>query len=204
MIGTAAVPALCRLMLDERELSNEGTWNAQLVARRIGLMGDTAAAARPCLLTALTRDYDESSIGTSEMVAHFGASPYEIVLDLKREIAGTIADVGDRAGEIRDPMLYYFMSEWDLKTKLLVGWSYGLTYHDGGPALSLMPKALASEDGQAQLWGLYILYDVVETPQFPQVAARLEPLVRSLTDSHDPETSDAAKRALEAFPPLTK
>lgn len=201
MIGTSAVPALCRLLLDEREIASEGTWNAQVVAGRLGLLGEAAAGARPCLMKALARDYDAFGLARSEMVADLGSDAYEVVLDLKREIAGDLLDIGDRGGQNRDPLLYYFLSEPDLKIRLAVGWSYGLTYDDAGPVLGILPAALGGRDARAQLWALLILDDLSKTEGFAERARPLEPMVRSLVDSPDPGISEAARHALGVFAP---
>lgn len=201
MIGTSAVPALCRLLLDERELASEGTWNAQLAAGRLGLLGEAAAGARPCLMKALARDYDEFGLAQSELVAQLGTDAYEAVLDLKREIAGDLLDIGDRGGQNRDPLLYYFLSEPDLKIRLAVGWSYGLTYDDAGPVFGILPAALGGRDPLAQRWALLILDDLSGTEGFAERARPLEPIVRSLVDAADASISEAARHALGVFAP---
>jgi hypothetical protein len=201
MIGTSAVPALCRILLDEEALATEGTWNAQLASNRMGVLGPAATEALSCMMKALARDYVELGLGRSESVTTLDAETETLIDDLKRQIARDMVWVGDRDGQVRYSMLFYFMSEPNVKTKIMVGWAYGMIYGDAGPVLAMLPDVLRGPDEQARLWALFVIIDMADREQFPASAATLEPLVRPLLDSSDAEMSTSAQQALNLLAP---
>jgi hypothetical protein len=201
MIGTAAVPAMCDVLLDKNELATEGPWNATVITQALGYMGPAAAQARQCLMTALARDYIEVGAGQSEAaplsedLKSGGAA--EIFLELKAWIANTLIRIGDPEAEIRDQLVNYLNAETDQKTRMVVGWAIGSIYQDFKIAIAIMTSALDSNDERTQLMALYMIDDFANLPDFTDAAAELLPRLSVLAKDANPNLSAAALQTLD-------
>lgn len=197
-IGTEAVPALERIMLDRRQLETEGPWNLQSAAMTIGLMGAVASAARPSLLNALFGSADVSRGEFNDLFTVLTNRPPEAQLNEARvQVAVAFAGVGDpdrtfyaelanARGQVNDPVV-----------SLLAAMAMAMTYAEYDPFMETVESALKGSIPAGQSFALQILPLLSETPETRSRTQSLTPAVRKLAETTDPAVQEAARKALE-------
>lgn len=194
-IGTAAVPAMVRLLLDEDEMATEGFWNAAKIAGALALLGPTASAARSPLGNALCRSYE----GLGGEMLSIDSKWEDVVLELKISIAQAISAIGDREGEIHDKLMTCFDADSSLSGKLVTGSVMGFLYGELEPAIATLPQALDSNERNAQRLGLFVLGDALSMPGARARLEALRPRVESVADDGPDELKPIARMVLEQF-----
>ncbi len=200
VIGTAAVPAMCRILQDDEELRAEGIQNLLVTARALQLMGPTAHEARSCLVNALTRTYSEVGMNHKELGGGLGGEEAaDLSFRSKTAIMGTLITIGDPDRMIHAPLTTYFEQEQNISLRLLVAWTVGRLYNQDRPAIDLALKVLESGSEREQAICLSVLLDLSDTPSFVGDAAGLLPQIKKLAKSGDQELSAPARSLLEAL-----
>lgn len=194
-IGTAAVPAMVRLLLDEREMAKEGFWNASKIAQSLAVLEPTASAARPALGDALCRSYE----GLGGEMLSFDLKWEDVVVGLKIGIAQAIAVIGVRERELHDGLMTCFAADSFLPGKLVTASVMGLVYGESEPALATLPRALESHDIRAQRLGLFVLGDALSIPGARPRLEALRPRVEAVAKEGPQELRPIARTVLERF-----
>lgn len=204
-IGTAAVPALTRVMLDRRQLEAEGPWNTNTALEALGNMGAAAAEARPGIVTVLITDFDVSSARFNGLYTDLtNAPPDHMVIDTKLRAALVLAQVGDPAHEVHDQLVACRDHGCSQLNRLAAAAAAAMTYGENDALMQQMATALASDAPSAQVMALKLYPSLAKDPV---LQAKAQPLAASVRKLADATTSSAvrtvARQALEdiAFEP---
>jgi hypothetical protein len=195
-IGTEGVPALTRVLLDEREMVGEGFWNAYTAVETLGRLGPTAFEARQGLLAALRRSYQ--GLG-GESVRLSGVSHEDAVAGLKISIAETIARVTDPDREIHDGLVEYLGTETEARTQLATAWAIGLVYSETDVGFDLASQYLSDKDLERQRISLIIIGDFFEIESARSRGRELLPEVQKLAESGPESIRNMALRVLKTY-----
>jgi tetratricopeptide (TPR) repeat protein len=199
-IGTQAVPSLARILLDEAELKGEGFYNLQLASAGLSQLGPTAFSARETLLQALEIDYSGSGGEYGKFFSAMGAgSPADMIRSVKASILTTIAAVGDPERESHARLYSYMEREPDDLLRLITAGAIAASYDELQPVGELLRKSLGSGSGSEQTLALAMIWDLAARPEADGLVEDLQPLVRQLTASADPDVQSKARETMELY-----
>ena len=199
MIGTSAMPAFCRILLDGEELETEGTWNIQVASFVLGEIGAVAREAMPCVVDALTADMSPERLKNADELTLGRASAEVIALEARADLAIAAVKIGDPEGRERMQLLAMTFSGLPARENLAVCWAYAMIYDDPGPAMWHIPTVLDGKDEKARVDALWILVDIAELPNGADAVALLKPRVAKFKDQGSPAEVEAATALLETL-----
>lgn len=199
MIGTSAMPAFCRILLDGEELEAEGTWNISIASFVLGEIGAVAREAMPCVVDALTADMSPERLKNADELRLGRASAETIALEARVKLAIAAVKIGDPEGRERMQLLAMTFSGLPARENLAVCWAYAMIYEDPGPAMWHIPEVLDGKDEQARVDALWILVDIAELPNGAEAIALLKPRVAKFKDHGSPAEAEAAAVVLETL-----
>jgi hypothetical protein len=179
-IGTPAVPALCRVLLDQQQFDAEGPWNASRAAEGLGLLGPTAREALPCLLQGLTTSYAPIPDLTSRWLGDMGINDADMMLEIRFNLAHAIIRIRDPDRVVHDQLIAAGKQAPDEMTLIILSWVLGLTYEEPETAILLAPSVLGGTGSEQKMIMLNVLLDLSAIPGFAAKSQGLIPMLREI------------------------
>lgn len=199
-IGTAGVPALAHVFVNEKEMAAEGFWNAGLASNALHAMGPTAFLALPVLADAIGRSYE--GLGGEELdIAKdlSGQGQSEMIFQIKVGIAQALVSIGDPGREIHDQLMQQVAHEKDVSTGLLLGWAVGLIYREPDKALTLVESNISADNAKVLQMCLVIIGDFQNIEAAQQRIRMLLPKVRLIAKSGSENLRPLAENVLSLY-----
>jgi hypothetical protein len=195
-IGTQAVPALARIMLDQQQLQTEGPWNTTHAMSALGWIGPGATAALPDLQLVFTQA--PVAIGTDNgFLTTMGASADAMAFEIRLDAGFAILKVRDPQRTIEGPLKAALAAEKDPRFQLIDAWVIGLLYAEPQDGLRRAAAALLSPNVEQRRISLFAIADLALVPGAAASAADVIPALKRLSTAKDPQVATEAKASLE-------
>lgn len=193
-IGTASVPALCRIAEDKAEFARSGAWNLTQVAFVLRAMGPAAAGARTCLIRVMSNLPGERAVtpGRDDEAAGFNV----LLREGEMAAAQALIDIGDPDREAQDAVRAAFGAAGGFKA-IMLSVVLGLTYGEVQPAMDVSRGVLRSGSSEDKAIMLSLLLHLSTQPEFASRVQTLRPALAPLSQDDDPALGAMATRLLE-------
>jgi len=200
-IGTAAVPALCRIAEDMEERRREGTWNAMQSAASLAGLGPAAPEGRVCLLRVMASLDTNLPTEQKQISIEVAGDEYALLYETERVIANAMVMIGDPERASEAEMQAVYRADPGGEKGRMMAYAIGMIYGDLGPILEVAPAGLADARPDIRMVTMAILSDLAETPDFARWVRPLVPALQSIAEGGDPEAAELAAHLLGLIAP---
>lgn len=198
LIGTPAVPSLCRITADRTELLYEGPYNIEIALQALGQLGPSVRPALSCVMDVLERRYPRMPLRPP----YPEPGDYAALLnEVKKFALIALDEIGDPDRILADRLGTWVDAESDLLLRQIAAGVICGIHEDYGPAAKVAAEVLPGPASLNRDWMVLILDSACG--DLPGLTTALAPFREQLLQLSQEDSEAGAAALIARFPDQT-